>query len=406
MHVCVCVCMCVCVYACVCVCRLLDIHRFIRDVYSKKFPKLESIIVAPLDYIAVVRRIQNNTDITGVDFSDVLPNTVSMAVTVASSMTTGSPLPPTELAYVVGACDEALSLAESRKDILSYLESRMCVLAPNVTAVLGSALAARLITHAGGVEALAKMPAQNIALVGAGRKATLGQSTHSAGVKQGIIVGSAIVQMTAPAFRSRALKRLAGKVALAARVDLSGGGLDAGIGVELKEAVLKGLRKIQEPPPPPQKKALPVPDDKPRARRGGKRHRRLKEKYGLSEFKKYANRLKFGLDAEGEYGTSRNSAFGMIGKSGGIGKLRLQVKQPKQLLNANALKRRQLVNARGGSTTAGGTASSLAFTPIQGIELCNPEARGGSAASGTQSTYFDSAGAFLKIPRSRVPESA
>merc|ERR1711957_608685 len=67
---------------------------------------------------------------------------------------------------------------------------------------------------------------------------------------------------------------------------------------QLREKILQSLAKAQEPPPAKQKKTLPPPEDKPRAKRGGKRHRRIKEKYGQTEFKKAVNRVKFGADAE------------------------------------------------------------------------------------------------------------
>merc|ERR1719323_2318080 len=50
--------------------------------------------------------------------------------------------------------------------------------------------------------------------------------------------------------------------------------------------------------PRSKKKTLPPPEDKPRAKRGGKRHRRIKEKYGQSEFRKLINRVKFGHEPE------------------------------------------------------------------------------------------------------------
>eukprot|EP00971_Amphidinium_carterae_P102389 2027123-Amphidinium_carterae.1 len=49
-------------------------------------------------------------------------------------------------------------------------------LAPNLSALLGAALAAKLITAAGGLLNLARMPAQNIMLIGSTKKALLGMS--------------------------------------------------------------------------------------------------------------------------------------------------------------------------------------------------------------------------------------
>jgi len=69
--------------------EILNVHKFIRDIYSKKFPELDSIVLEPLAYVAVVQRVQNETDLTKVDLTDILPNQVIMSVQVTASMTAG-----------------------------------------------------------------------------------------------------------------------------------------------------------------------------------------------------------------------------------------------------------------------------------------------------------------------------
>ncbi|KAF8820102.1 snoRna binding domain-containing protein [Cardiosporidium cionae] len=353
--------------------EILNIHKFIRDIFSKRFPELESIVYSPLEFIAVVQRIQNETDLTHIDLSDLLPNTVIMAVTVAASMTTGSLLPPTEL-----------------EKILLYLESRMNLLAPNLTSLLGSALAARLVTHAGGLLSLARMPAQNIMLIGSSKKLSLGFGTSQMKGNLGLICASEIVQNTPPALRNRAVRLISTKCSLAARVDSFKQYRNGEIGAAHREHIISMLIKLQEPPPAPQKKSLPVPDEKQKTRRGGKRLRRMKEKYGVTEIRKQANRMKFGLEAEDEPTLEIGKGLGMLGKSTGLGKVRLQVK-PKKLHVAP--KRRAVPQSS--NHPASGMTSSLVFTPVQGIELCNPDAARLKSQK-TNDTYFSNTGKFTK----------
>lgn len=42
------------------------------------------------------------------------------------------------------------------------------------------------------------------------------------------------------------------------------------------------MEKWQEPPPAKQTKVLPAPDMEPKKRRGGRRFRKMKERYGLT----------------------------------------------------------------------------------------------------------------------------
>merc|ERR1712039_890284 len=150
---------------------------------------------------------------------------------------------------------------------------------------------------AGGLLNLARMPAQNIMLVGSQKKSLLGMSTSSYHT-QGIIMISDLILSTPMEFRNRAVKLVAGKCGLAARVDSFHESPLGQVGTQLREKILQSLAKSQEPPPAKQKKTLPAPEDRPRAKRGGKKHRRIKEKYGQSEFKKMINLVKFGVEAE------------------------------------------------------------------------------------------------------------
>jgi len=75
-------------------------------------------------------------------------------------------------------------------------------------------------------------------------------------------------------------------------------------GRRLREEIEKKLEKMQEPPPAKAPKPLPAPDDKPKKRRGGKRARKLKEMYAMTEVRKQANRMAFGPAAEDTYGNS------------------------------------------------------------------------------------------------------
>lgn len=52
----------------------------------------------------------------------------------------------------------------------------------------------------------------------------------------------------------------------------------------------KKVEKWQEPAPAKQVKVLPVPDMEPKKRRGGRRLRKMKERYGLTDMRKAANR--------------------------------------------------------------------------------------------------------------------
>lgn len=87
----------------------------------------------------------------------------------------------------------------------------MLYIAPNLSAIAGSSIAARLMGLAGGLGALAKMPACNVQLLGANRKSLAGFSTATQLPHTGLVFHTEIVQQTPPALRMKAARLIAGK---------------------------------------------------------------------------------------------------------------------------------------------------------------------------------------------------
>ncbi|CAA6670634.1 unnamed protein product [Spirodela intermedia] len=360
--------------------EIIIIHNFIRDNYRLKFPELESLVHHPVDYARVVKKIGNEVDLTLVDLEGLLPSAIIMVVSVTASTTSGKPLPEENLKKTIEACDRALTLDLDKKKVLDFVESRMGYIAPNLSAIVGSAVAAKLMGTAGGLSALAKMPACNVQLLGAKKKNLAGFSTATSQFRVGYLEQTEVFQSTPPSLRIRACRLLAAKSTLAARVDSTRGDPTG------KTGRICG-RKFPKP--------LPVPDSEPKKKRGGRRLRKMKERYAVTDMRKLANRMLFGIPEESSLGDGLGEGYGMLGQAGS-GKLRVSAAQSKLASKASKRFKEKLYGSSGATS---GLTSSLAFTPVQGIELTNPQAHGSQLGSGTQSTYFSETGAFSRIKR-------
>lgn len=379
--------------------EIVVVYNFIRDQYRAKFPELESLVQAPLDYVAVVKRIGNAMDVTSVDLDSILPASTVMVVTVTATTTSGQPLSEETMQRVLEACDMAQQLEEDKLRILQLVQKSMDTIAPNLTACIGSEISAKLMGIAGGLHALSTIPACNVQVLGAKRKHAAGFSSKSAMPHQGYIFDSELVQNTPPGLRNKAAKLVGAKCSLLARVDAHGNHKDGSIGKSTRDSIVQKIEKWQEPPPARKGDVLPLPDadEMKKSRRGGRRLRRMKEKYGMTELKKQANRMLFN-QVEDEFIDGEEAiGLGAIGKDGS-GRLRALAAQQKQKISAKAAKRHGLRNYGSASGIAtSGLSSSLAFTPIQGIELVNPNnALGGGKESedGTKSVYFSDTSGF------------
>ncbi|KAH3746030.1 U4/U6 small nuclear ribonucleoprotein Prp31 [Pelomyxa schiedti] len=363
------------------------LHKYVRDLYSARFPELESLIPLPIDYARTIIRIGNEMDITRVDLTDILPPPLIMGVAVSGSSTNtqSKVLDPETLQRVLDGCQMIIRLDAIKQRILDYVESRMLFIAPNVTAIVGSTIAAKIMGAAGGLNALARLPASTIQILGQKRSNLTGFAASHFRLHTGYIYDCDIIKKTPIDLRMRACRLIAGRLTLAVRVDNTNdaAAVTGEIGRKLHDFIVKRIEVWQEPPPTKQVKPLAAPDDKPKKRRGGKRVRKLKERFAVTEVRKQANRIPFGGVEE----TFRESGkgFGMLGLSGS-GKLRISATD-KGIIKKNRKDR----TSGGSASTAGGIrsvvsgfrssasgfSSSLSFTPVQGIELVNPSlARG------------------------------
>ena len=142
--------------------------QFARDIYTKRFPELESLVIQPLEYLMTAKELGNQ--LASVKNNDTIAQYLTqatiMVVSVTASTTQGKDLTKEELDIVTSSCEMAIDLAEKKARVFEYVESRMSFIAPNLSAIVGSNIAAKLMGAAGGLTKLSKMPANNISLLG------------------------------------------------------------------------------------------------------------------------------------------------------------------------------------------------------------------------------------------------
>ncbi|KAF0905607.1 hypothetical protein E2562_007395 [Oryza meyeriana var. granulata] len=228
----------------------------------------------------------------------------------------------------------------------------------------------------------------------------VGFSTATSQFRVGCLEQADVFQSTLPALRTRACRLIAAKSTLAARIDSIRGDPTGKAGRNLLEEIRKKIEKWQEPPPAKLPKPLPAPDSEPKKNRGGRRLRKMKERYAQTDMMKLANRMQFGVPEESSLGQlilsdGLGEDYGMLGQAGS-GKLHVSAAQSK--LAAKVAKKFK-EKSYGSSGATSGRTSSLAFTPVQGIELSNPQSHGNLLGSETQSTYFSETGTISKIKR-------
>lgn len=400
--------------------EIVLVHKFIRDHYSTRFPELETLISNPLDYaktVAILRNgpLNNIKALAGSDdnlvrapLQSILDGPTLMVVSVEGTQTKGSEMSPADLKTTLSACSLLLDLDKAKSTLTDYVQSRMTIFAPNLTTLIGSLTAAQLLNFAGGLKGLAKTPDRNIPAMGSRKQRQTGLSTNVGLRKQGFLYHAPIMEDIQTDLKVQAMRIISAKIVLAARIDSVHQSPDGSMGFDLLESCERRLDKLREPPPNRGPKALPVPDDKPSRKRGGRRARKAKEATAMTDLRKQQNRMAFGKEErEVGYGTGEGTVgLGMIGQNNdgriratGIDKrtaAKLSKKNPgwggsglQSSLNTgmtsslkgfgsgigggNATTLRAQGLRTSGVNASSGTASSLAFGAVQGLELVDPK---------------------------------
>ena len=119
----------------------------------------------------------------------------------------------------VSYAERAAGLADEADDLREFVERQAPGVAPNLSAMAGPVLAARLVALAGGLETLAKKPSGTVQVLGAEDALFAHLAGRAPSPKHGVIFTHEYVRNTRPEDRGSAARALAGKLAIAARVD-------------------------------------------------------------------------------------------------------------------------------------------------------------------------------------------
>jgi len=115
-------------------------------------------------------------------------------------------------------------LREARKIMEMEVITSAEELAPNLSSLAGQVLAARLISRAGSLRSLAGMPSSRVQVMGAEKSLFKHLKGHAPSPKHGIIYRHPAVIGAPKRLRGKVSRALAGKLAIAARLDYYGAG--------------------------------------------------------------------------------------------------------------------------------------------------------------------------------------
>ncbi|MEM0497737.1 MAG: C/D box methylation guide ribonucleoprotein complex aNOP56 subunit, partial [Acidilobaceae archaeon] len=140
----------------------------VREWYSVHFPELNELVKEHEDYVRIVSELGVRDNITldnllKLGFSEAKASKIAEA----AKYSIGSDFSESDIEAVSTLSRIIRDLYELRGSLSRYLEDVMDEVAPNITTLVGPLLGARLLSLAGSLEDMAKLPASTIQVLGA-----------------------------------------------------------------------------------------------------------------------------------------------------------------------------------------------------------------------------------------------
>lgn len=131
----------------------------------------------------------------------------------------GADLSEKNLKSILELASKLNNLYEFRKYLEKYLESLIKDVCPNVAAVTGTLIAAKLLEHAGSLKKMVMFPASTIQLLGAEKALFRHMKSGSRCPKYGILFQHPLIQKNKKSLHGKIARTLADKISMAAKVD-------------------------------------------------------------------------------------------------------------------------------------------------------------------------------------------
>ena len=228
----------------------------LREWYGLHFPELDNIIDSVNGYAQIVLAGKRENMSDDVFVNAGFPDSKIQMLSVVKDKSRGGDITEENLLMVQALAKNILELFDMRKNLEAQIDSQMEEIAPNITAVLGTTVGARILAKAGSLIKLSTMPASTIQVLGAEKALFRALKTGSNPPKHGLLFQHAVVHAAPRWQRGKIARAIAAKAAIAARVDVHGAGLNNTLLEKLNIRVKEIEEKYEKPVKKPQQRNI------------------------------------------------------------------------------------------------------------------------------------------------------
>lgn len=227
----------------------------VREWYSWHFPELIKIVSDNIAYARLVLFIGNKSTLNDDKLHDLAAlvnddESTAQNIIDAARVSMGRDISENDLEHVLDFARTTVRSAECRKALHNYLISKMNVVAPNLAALIGEMVGARLIAKAGSLTNLSKYAASTVQILGAEKALFRALKTKGNTPKYGLIYHSSFIGKTGNRNKGRISRFLANKCSIASRIDNFSEVPTTKFGEALKKQVEERIQFYSDGKPP------------------------------------------------------------------------------------------------------------------------------------------------------------
>ncbi|KAJ5808596.1 hypothetical protein N7474_009865 [Penicillium riverlandense] len=218
----------------------------VREWYSWHFPELVKIVSDNQRYAQVALFVKDKKSLTDESLHDLAAlveddEGIAQNIVDAAKHSMGQEISESDMENVTSFAERVVKLAKYRKSLYDYLVAKMSVVAPNLAALIGEVVGARLISHAGSLTNLSKYPASTVQILGAEKALFRALKTKGNTPKYGLLYHSSFIGRAGPKNKGRISRFLANKCSIASRIDNFSEAPSTKFGEALKQQVEERL---------------------------------------------------------------------------------------------------------------------------------------------------------------------
>ncbi|AAK39756.1 nucleolar protein (nucleomorph) [Guillardia theta] len=212
-----------------------------RELYSFHFPELSNLIKDNFNFCLLVKLIGDKKTLNINNFKEILliiyNERLTYEIIKSSNQSIGICMDKIDYILLEKIANLVIASFELKNVLIKHIKAKMKKVCPNLVNLIGEVLGSKILSHAGSLKNLAKLPSSTIQILGAEKNLFSALKKNEKTPKYGIIVNSKLISKISNSNKYKFARYIANKISLSARIDFFSGAKCTSYGKNFKSQI-------------------------------------------------------------------------------------------------------------------------------------------------------------------------